>query len=167
MATGSFSIPEMQSICNCVEELEAAKCDESVPPPPPTPSPTKRFKPGFDADSESSGESDVEISETEDNERSEAEDDGDDYARPISTTPKVSRSKSSTPKHARRIHDGKKDEQAEPAVDSDSDHFDPVPEDQDSGYNANGDIIPTLPRMIIKSTGKLHYGMFIYEIFWL
>ena len=163
MTKGSFSIPEMQSICNCVEELEAVKCVESIPPPPPTPSPTKRFKPGFDADSESSGESDLdspdnEISEPEDNERSDVEDDGDDDVRPISTTPKISRSKSSTPKHARRIHDAKKDEQAVPAVDSDSDHFDPVPEEQDSGFNSNGDIIPTLPRMIIKSTGKLHYG---------
>jgi hypothetical protein len=83
----------------------------------------------------------------------------------IRYTPGLSPNNTPTPSRKRenqtapKIKNNQKPAIYYPDEDSDGEHLDPPRDDIPAGYNYNGDICPDLPRLIIKSVGKTHYGV--------
>ena len=67
-----------------------------------------------------------------------------------------------TPKRARRIPKPEKEKKLATCDGSDSESFDPVVDEEFSGYNPLGDINPGTTRVVIKGANKNFYGITIH-----
>ena len=69
-----------------------------------------------------------------------------------------------TPKRAKRIPKPEKEKKSSTCEGSDSESFDPVVDEEFTGYNPLGDINPSTTRIVIKGANKNFYGIQIIRI---